>query len=183
MDKQPETVLAEIKKEFYAFRNGIVADALRKQGSPYKFIFGLNMPQLAEIAGRCGKSADTAMLLLNNSATRESQLLAAMVYPAEELTPELAMKWIDACAGQEAVDVMCLKLLRDKSLSDEVVLLGKNSANDLARYAALRLMLRNLPDAIDRVEAFARAESEKDCPATRLAAMQLINEIEFLKGD
>ena len=31
-------------------RNGIVADTLRKAGSPYRIIFGLNLPQISEIA-------------------------------------------------------------------------------------------------------------------------------------
>ena len=39
-------MLKEIKHQFMAFRNGIVADALRKAGYDYKVIFGLQLPQL-----------------------------------------------------------------------------------------------------------------------------------------
>ena len=42
--------LQQIKSRFMAMRNGIVADALRKGGMPHKVIFGLNVPQLSEIA-------------------------------------------------------------------------------------------------------------------------------------
>ena len=48
--------IKEIKHSFLAFRNGIVSDTLRKAGMPYGIIFGLQLPQLAEIARRYDKS-------------------------------------------------------------------------------------------------------------------------------
>ena len=42
--------LQSIKKDFFVFRNGIVADTLRKAGMPHKVIFGLQIPQIAAIA-------------------------------------------------------------------------------------------------------------------------------------
>ena len=44
--------IQEIKKEFFTFRNGFLADTLRKAGMPYAVIFGLNVPQLGDIARR-----------------------------------------------------------------------------------------------------------------------------------
>lgn len=183
MEKHHDTILAEIKREFYTFRNGIVTDALRKQGSPYKFIFGLNLPQISEIALRYDKSAELGMLLLGNATTRESQLMAAMVYPDGLITTESALKWIGRCVSQEAVDVFCLKQLRDKTLANEIISLGKDSDNDLTRYAVLRLIFRNLPDNMDEAELYAKKELGKDCPVTRFASNQLINEIAFIKSE
>ena len=40
-----------IKRRFFAMRNGIIADTLRKAGLDYRMIFGLNLPQVVEIAG------------------------------------------------------------------------------------------------------------------------------------
>ncbi len=42
--------IPEIKQRLYAMRNGVIADSLRNAGSPYRSIFGLNLPQLTEIA-------------------------------------------------------------------------------------------------------------------------------------
>ena len=39
-----------VKRHFFALRNGVIADALRRAGSPFRIIFGLNLPQIAEIA-------------------------------------------------------------------------------------------------------------------------------------
>ena len=36
----------EIKRRFFAMRNGIVADTIRKAGLQDKMIFGLNLPQI-----------------------------------------------------------------------------------------------------------------------------------------
>lgn len=182
MEKRPDVTLAEIKKAFYALRNGIVADALRKQGSPYKFIFGLNLPQIAEIASRYDKSAELAMLLLNNATSRESQMMAAMVCPDGFITVESAIQWISQCVSREAVDVFCLKQLSDKTIANKIISIGKSSDNNLTRYAVLRLMLRNLPDNIERAENYAQKELGKDCPITRFASNQLINEIAFIKA-
>ena len=48
--------LQNIKRRFFALRNGVIADTLRRAGSPFKIIFGLNLPQLAEIAAELGYS-------------------------------------------------------------------------------------------------------------------------------
>ncbi len=42
--------LKDIKHQFMVFRNGIVADTLRNAGMPYHVIFGLQLPQLSQIA-------------------------------------------------------------------------------------------------------------------------------------
>ena len=42
--------IRQIKSDFFSLRNGEIADTLRKAGSPYKIIFGLQMPQLEQIA-------------------------------------------------------------------------------------------------------------------------------------
>ncbi len=41
--------MQEMKRAIYAMRNGVVADALRSARSPYRFIMGVNLPQLKEI--------------------------------------------------------------------------------------------------------------------------------------
>ena len=51
-------------------RNGIVADTLRKAGSPYRIIFGLNQPQISEIARVTGCNHEMAETLLADNHTR-----------------------------------------------------------------------------------------------------------------
>ena len=48
--------IRQIKSDFFSLRNGEIADTLRKAGSPYKIIFGLQMPQLElNLQNGCGQ--------------------------------------------------------------------------------------------------------------------------------
>ena len=51
-----------VKRRFFAMRNGVIADVLRKGGSPFRTIFGLNLPQIAEIAADTGKLPDNNII-------------------------------------------------------------------------------------------------------------------------
>lgn len=46
-----------LKRRFFAMRNGAVADSLRRQGADYRIIFGLNLPQLVDIAREFGPTS------------------------------------------------------------------------------------------------------------------------------
>lgn len=59
--------MQQIKHQFYAMRNGAIADNMRRQGAPYRIIFGVNLPQLNEIARNTAKSAEMAEALWNNT--------------------------------------------------------------------------------------------------------------------
>ena len=52
--------LREIRKEFFAFRNGIVADKLRKAGDPHGMIMGCLLVDVQGIAARFRESIDNA---------------------------------------------------------------------------------------------------------------------------
>lgn len=58
--------MQRLKRRFFAMRNGITADALRRVGQPFRVIFGLNMPQLREIAGEFGPDEELARELWAN---------------------------------------------------------------------------------------------------------------------
>ena len=42
--------LKDIKQQFFTYRNGMLADRLREAGDCHKVIFGLNLPQIVDIA-------------------------------------------------------------------------------------------------------------------------------------
>ena len=46
------TISKEIRKEFFAFRNGIIADKLRKAGDPHGMIMGCLLVDVQGIAAR-----------------------------------------------------------------------------------------------------------------------------------
>lgn len=111
------TLLQPIKHEFMTYRNGIVADTLRKTGYPQDVIFGLNLPQLTAIAHRlkenhtAGELAETAQALWTDRNVRESRLLAAYL-----LDPNLPLSETEAiCADvrtPEEADILAFRWLR-----------------------------------------------------------------------
>ena len=135
-DKPP---LQAIKHRFYAMRNGIVADTLRRAGAEYRVIFGVNLPQLKEIASDIGYDAGLARELWANVSTRESVLLAPMIMPVEEFTIDEARRWVASAPSVEAVDVLCLRLLGRMPFAAQIADECLVSDSRLMQYAAMRL--------------------------------------------
>lgn len=183
MDKREFNPMQAVKHRFFALRNGAIADAMRRQGAPYKIIFGVNLPQLTAIAKETGQSEDLAQQLWENSSTRESMLLAPMVYPREKFSVDKAKSWIRSAVSAEAIDVLCLKLLRGMeyapALADELIL----SDRDMDRYGALRMMFNMLPSRIAEIKSYALAEASRESALTASIARQLLEEISFLEED
>ena len=50
--------IREIRKEFFAFRNGIIADKLRKAGDPHTMIMGCLLVDISSIAARIKDKID-----------------------------------------------------------------------------------------------------------------------------
>lgn len=110
------TLLQPIKQEFMVYRNGIVADTLRKAGYPQGVIFGLNLPQLTMIARRlkehsAGELADTARELWADKNVRESRLLAAYLLDPDMSLSETAAICADVRTPEEA-DLLAFRWLR-----------------------------------------------------------------------
>lgn len=133
--------LQEIKKEFFTYRNGAVADTLRKAGMPYAVIFGLNVPQLGDIARRVAdKSEERDALgrqLWADTKVRESRLLACWVLDPVKLSQEEAAEMMAAVQTREEADILAFRLLRRLPYAEELAA----SAPDTYAREALR---RNL---------------------------------------
>lgn len=170
-----------LKRRFFAMRNGIVADCMRKAGAPYRIVFGLTLPQIREIAADFGPDADMARELWRNVSTRESVLIAPMLIPADAMAREEAAEWIDAAPTAEAVDILCLKLLRTQPYAEDLAEELFRSERPLTRYASLRLSMNLLPAGIDGAGERARAELAKNERATVGVARQILDEVEFLR--
>lgn len=96
-----------------AYRNGIVADTLRSAGMDcYRIIFGLNMPQLTQIAKQYGKDKALAQTLWSDTGVRESRLLAAYLFPADDITLQEAEALMNSVQTQEEADILAFRLLR-----------------------------------------------------------------------
>lgn len=112
MDSSFQDMIRGIKKEFFVFRNGIVADALRKGGAMSEIIFGLQITQIAEIAKNLPHSVELADTLWNDSKVRESRLLAAYIYPPDEISEKKALELAAEVSDREQADILSFRLLK-----------------------------------------------------------------------
>lgn len=184
-----------IKRRFFAMRNGALAAQMRAGGLVYKINFGLNLPQIREIASEImswnltdDSQCSLAENLWANTTTRESMLIAPMIYPTARMNRPSAMQW--ACQAQttEIADTLCHSLLRKLPFAGELAseLLSLNNQSDMTRYTALRLWLNLLVSGLadtDGLEAAACAERDRSCPLTRSLTRQILDEIDFLKSE
>ena len=143
--------LREIRKEFFAFRNGIVADKLRKAGDPHSVIMGCLLVDIQAIAKRFRDNIDDkeqlaaiACELWGDTNSRECRLAAPMLYPEVDMRLEQALQWCESVETVEIADNLCHKLLRH--IDDANVLFRQLIIQDkpLVKYTGYRLLLNLL---------------------------------------
>lgn len=105
------TTIKDIKQQFFAYRNGMLAESLR-QIEDYDIIFGLQVPQLAEIARSLEPSVELAEALWNDRHVRESRLLAAYLFPPGDVTPEMAVELAAGASNQEEADMLAFRIFK-----------------------------------------------------------------------
>lgn len=137
-----------VKRRFFAMRNGIIADSIRKAGFGYRMVFGLNLPQLVEIAADFAPDPELAEQLWADTRTRESRLLAPMLIDPSALLLPQAIEMAGSVDTVEVADILCHRLLRRRpDMAEEIseALLAKDEP--LMTYTALRLWFNLLSAA------------------------------------
>ena len=133
-------IIRNIKHEFMAYRNGIISDHLRSAGmNCYKIIFGLNIPQLAQIARSLDKSMELANLLWADRHVRESRLLATYIFPPEDINEKMASELIEDLQTREEADMLCFRLLKHLSFAPQIIKRYECSEKPLFSYCTSSL--------------------------------------------
>lgn len=143
-----------IRKEFFAYRNGIVADGLRRAGDPHEVIMGCQLADVITIAARYDKNAQLAQELWNDSKHRECRMVAPMLYPHEEMDMSTAIEWASSVESVEIADVLCHRLLRHLPEASQLWKQLRDSDKPLVQYTAWRLLLNLL--LLNKVEKNAQ---------------------------
>ena len=185
--------MQRIKRRFFAMRNGALAAQMRAGGLVYQINFGLNLPQIKEIAAEVNgwnlstlELAGLAEALWRNRTTRESMLLAPMIYPYDVMTADKAGEWMAGVPTQEVADTLCHSLVRRLPFAGDMALalMTVEVATDMNRYTALRLLMNLIVTGkgnVNEIEQVALAERERDCALTRQITRQILEEVAFLR--
>jgi hypothetical protein len=146
-----DNLIRAIRKEFFAYRNGIVADKLRKAGDPHTMIMGCLLADVMEITGRARDAINDkeqlqalARELWKDTNSRECRLAAPMLYPAELMSQDEALEWCTGVESVEIADNLCHKLLRHLAYADTLFRKLIAQEQTMARYTGYRLLLNLL---------------------------------------
>ncbi|MCM1111103.1 MAG: hypothetical protein NC336_07845 [Clostridium sp.] len=174
--------MQNMKRRFFAYRNGVINRVMRDCNSEYPLVFGLNLQQIKTIAAEHGPDRNLAEQLWLDRRTRESQLTAPYLFPREEVTAEWAMRWLGGAVSNEAVDVMMLARLRGVPFAPDLFDRIMESASPRCRYEALRLFLNNpTAELAGRARRVAASVADTDLFSLRQIARQSLDEIDFFE--
>jgi len=168
----------QIRKEFFAYRNGIIADQLKAAGDPHTMIMGCQLADVIAITNQYEKSAELAQALWNDKNHRECRMAATMLYPVEEFSLETALAWCKSVESVEIADVLCHRLLRHLDYAPQLWEQLRDSKLPLVKYTAWRLALNLL--MMNRIEKTddIRMMVDKELATAQPPLQQVLKSIE-----
>lgn len=167
----------DIRKEFFAYRNGIIAEQLRAAGDPHTMIMGCQLTDVIAIAEHYEKSAELAQALWNDVNHRECRMAATMLYPTENFDIETAVAWCQSVESVEIADVLCHRLLRHLPYAIELWKQLLACDIKLMRYTAWRLLLNLLiMNRIEKTDGL-RSMVEKELKTAQPPLRQVLESI------
>ncbi|MDD7342858.1 MAG: DNA alkylation repair protein [Bacteroidales bacterium] len=172
-----EEQLKSIRKEFYAYRNGIVADALRKGGDPHQLIMGCQLTDIINITSAYGKDRTLANALWADTKHRECRLAAPMICPAEHMTIADAEEWSRSVACVEEADVICHRLLRHLPYAMQLFHILAADGEPMVRYVAFRLLLNLVVSGKVTADAQLKAMVEAESPNASAQLRPVLNSL------
>lgn len=170
----------QVKRRFFSMRNGVVVDTLRKAGSPFRIIFGMNLPQIVEVAGGLGRDQELGWRLWENTSTRESMLLAPMLLDPDAIEIEDAVRMCGECPASEVADVLCHRLLRHTPFVWSLIQKLSDESEEIYRYCAMRLLWHHVYSRPAEAESIARKELARNSRMTAGPALQIVDEVAFM---
>ena len=174
-------MIQDIKKEFFGYRNGIVAEQLRAAGDPHTMIMGCQVADVIAITSRYEKSATLAQELWDDVHHRECRMAATMLYPTEDFKTETALAWCQSVESVEIADVLCHRLLRHLPYAVELWEQLLACDKKLVRYTAWRLLLNliimNRIEKTDELRSIAEKELETAQPPLRQVLESIVEEL------
>ena len=141
VNEEIENQIKSIRRTIYLSMNGICAENIDNSGLEYKQNFGVSWSRLCEIAQNYTPNYTLAERLWLMSI-RETKLLATLLCPPLELTPEHLAEWTQGITTIELAEIFAFALLRKTTHLTQQILQLEQSENPLLRLTAYHTLAR-----------------------------------------
>ena len=111
-----DNLIKEIRKKIRLSMNGVVSDTMKSYGLIYKQNFGVEIPQLRQMASKYSLNHDLAQRLWALKI-RETMILATLLEPAETFSEVNAEEWIKDIDNIELAEQTCMNLFSKLSFA------------------------------------------------------------------
>lgn len=135
-------LLIEIWRDFYRYRNGVIAESLKKMNQSFPMIFGLLINQITEISKKYPKNITLSTILWKGKKSRESRLLSLYLLPTNEIDKETIKDFIKDIQTTEEADIISFRVLRYIPYANDLYLelaskMEEEDISDLQKYLIL----------------------------------------------
>ncbi|MDD3787982.1 MAG: DNA alkylation repair protein [Petrimonas sp.] len=152
-----DAIIKQIRADLRLAMDGVVSSSMREKGMDYKMNFGVNIPKIRLISRNYTAGKDLAETLWRTDV-RELKILATLLYPVDEFTPETAEKWAREIPNQEIREQICMNLLQTLSFAGTLVNEWVFSSDEQLRTTGYWLFARV---AITRSDAVRKINTEE----------------------
>lgn len=129
----------QIIDEFESLSDTDYAQNMKKFGIQYVKSYGLRMPQIKQVARKCGKNHEMALKLWNHGY-HETYILATLIEEPEKVTSEQLNEWINTFYSWDLVDQACINLLRFLPKAIDNIFIWCNSDKEFVKRTAFSLI-------------------------------------------
>ena len=152
-----ETTIKSIRNDLRLSMNGIASTSMREKGVHYRMNFGVDLMRIREISSRYTPDQVLAEMLWKEDV-RELKILATLLYPVDQLTPEAAERWVVNITNQEIREQACRNLFQQIPFAGELVNVWSVSETEEIRATGYWLFARL---CITQAPSLGKVESEQ----------------------
>lgn len=144
-------IAKEIRTRFRTRMDGVVSQNMREKGSDYSINWGISLLHLKDLAADYQPDLHVALELWKDRV-RESKIMALMLMPVVEFTPDLAEVWIESLPNQEIAEMAAMLLFKNLTYAPELAYRLISQPNPLRQILGYNILSRlfsegNIPDA------------------------------------
>lgn len=141
MTEQTQETVRQIKQAFRLLMNGTASRSMREKGIGYKINWGVSLPDLQQMAREYEQDYDLAIALWKEDI-RECKILATLLMPPGQISPEVVDIWMEQTTSQEILELASFNLYQHLSFAPGLAYQWIASADELRQMAGYLVLAR-----------------------------------------